>query len=198
MDFFNDISEEELEKFRPLLDRSIEDVKHELQTLANNYYESIIVNDIELYNSSVAKLKKYLEFDIVDINEYLNYCLVMAGNRILKKICDVNSIYVPKPVELQFRTKYARDNENYIKQYGLDDNEIELLTQHIKEKHDIYCLSNILGGNVVNELKPKTRISQELAQTVLMNTNYIRGEDIKKRGELFFALDKAFGKHEKK
>ena len=194
MDFFNDISEEELEKFRPLLDRSIEDVKHELQTLANNYYESIIVNDIELYNSSVAKLKKYLEFDIVDINEYLNYCLVMAGNRILKKICDVNSIYVPKPVELQFRTKYARDNENYIKQYGLDESEVKLLTQYIKEKHNIYCLSLMID----DKLKPKTNIPQELAKTVLINTNYIRNGNIKKNGELFFALDKSFGRHEKK
>ena len=54
MNFFNKISKEEIEKFKPLLDRPIEDVKQELQTLAKNYYESIIVNDTELFNSSVS------------------------------------------------------------------------------------------------------------------------------------------------
>lgn len=197
MDFFGDISEEEIEKFRPLLDRSIDDVKTELQTLANNYYESIIVNDSELYNSSVAKLKEYLEFDIVDINEYLNYCLVMAGNKILKKICDVDSIYVPNPVDLQFRTKYTRDNENHIKRYGLDESEIELLTQYIKDKHNIHCLTSAIDENLVNKLKPKTNIPQELAKTVLVNTHYIRNENIKKNGEIFYTLEKAFGKRKK-
>lgn len=193
MNFFNKISKEEIEKFKPLLDRPIEDVKQELQTLAKNYYESIIVNDPELFNSIVVKLNQYLEFDIVDINEYVNYCLVMASNMILKKICDVESIYIPKDVDLEFRTKYVRDNENHIKHYGLNESEVELLTQYIKEKHDIYCLSHIVD----DKLEPKTNIPQELAKTVLINTNYIRNGTIKKSGELFFALDKAFGKHKK-
>ena len=117
----------------------------------------------------------------------------MASNMILKKICDVDSIYIPKNVDLEFRTKYVRDNENYIKHYGLNESEVELLTQYIKEKHDIYCLSHIVD----DKLKPKTNIPQELAKTVLINTNYIRNGTIKKSGELFFALDKAFGRHKK-
>ena len=197
MSYFDDVSEEEIEKFRPLLDRSIDDVKTELQTLANNYYESIIVNDTELFNDTVERLNQYLEFDITDINEYLNYCLVSAGNGILKKICDVNSIYVPKSVDLQFRTKYTRDNENYIKRFGLSEADVELLTQYIKEKHEIYCLTTALGGDLINNLKPQTQLPQDLANVTIINTNYIRNEEIKKSGELFFALEKAFGKRAK-
>ena len=189
--FGDNITEEEIEKFKPLLDRSIEDVKTELQTIAKNYYESIVVNDAELFNSSVAQLKKYLEFDIIDINEYLNYCLVMASNEILKKICDVDSIYIPRNVDLKFSTKYVRQNENYIKQSGLNDHEVKLLTQYIKEKHDITCLTYAIDDIDVNSLKPKTNIPQDLLKNVIVNTNYIRGNEVKKSGEFFFAIDKS-------
>ena len=187
---FNKISEDEIEKFKPLLDRPVEDVKQEIQSLANNYYTSIVVNDTELFNSTVGQLKKYLEFDIVDINNYLNYCLVMASNEILKKICDVDSIYVPSNVDLKFNTQYVRKNESYIKQSGLSESEVELLTQYIKEKHDISCLTHAIDDIDVNSLKPKTHIPQDLLKNVIVNTNYIRGNEVKKSGETFFALDK--------
>lgn len=195
---FADVTEEEIEKFRPLLDRSVEDVKQELQSLAKNYYESIIVGDVESFNLTVVKLNKYLEFDVTDINEYLNYCLVMASNEILKKICNVESIYVPNYVDLRFRTHYTRENEICIKQLGLSESEIKLLTQYIKEKHDISCLMYAIDNTLVHRLKPKTLISPNLKSTIMIRTNYIRGEEIKKSGELFFALDKAFDVYNKK
>ena len=138
-----------------------------------------------------------MEFDIIDINEYLNYCLVIASNDILKKISDVDSVYVPNDVELQFRTSYTRRNEDYIKRCGLDDSEVELITQYVKEKHDINCLVYAIDGNLINKLKPKTNIPKDLAPG-LVSGNYIRNGEIKKNGELFFALDKSFSNYNKK
>lgn len=190
MRIYRDLTEDEIEKFKPLLDKSVEDVKAELQTLAKNYYESIIVNDTKLFQSTVAELGKYLEYNIRDIDEYVNYCLVVASNMIIKKICDVDSIYVPDNVDLKFRSSYTRRNEDYIKREGLDDNQVELLTQYIKEKHDISCLNSAINEDLVNKLKPKTIIPLELKSSILVSTNYIRNGEIKKSGELFFALDK--------
>ena len=197
MTIYDDITEEEIKKFKPLLDRPIEDVKQDLQSLSNNYYKSIVLNDNELFSATVAQIKKYLEFDIVDINEYLNYCLVIASNEILKKICDVDAVYIPNTITLQFRTSYARRNEDYIKQCGLDDSEVELLTQYVKEKHDINCLVYAIDENLINKLKPKTKIPKDLAPS-LISSNYIRDGQIKKSGELFFALDKAFSNYNKR
>lgn len=197
MTIYDDITEEEIKKFKPLLDRPIEDVKQDLQSLSNNYYKSIVLNDNELFSATVAQIKKYLEFDIVDINEYLNYCLVIASNEILKKICDVDAVYIPNTITLQFRTSYARRNEDYIKQCGLDDSEVELLTQYVKEKHDINCLVYAIDENLINKLKPKTKIPKDLAPS-LVSSNYIRDGQIKKSGELFFALDKAFSNYNKR
>ena len=184
------IAEEEIEKYKMLLDKPVEDVKTDIQTLSNNYYKSIVTNDTELFNTTVVDLNKYLGFNIIDINEYLIYCLVIASNGILKKICDVDSAYVPEKVDLQFRTAYTRKNENYIKESGLNDSEVELLTQYIKEKHEIHCLTSAIDDNLTNKLKPKTNIPQELKKQIIVNTTYIRGEEIKRSGEIFFALDK--------
>ena len=69
MTIYDDITEEEIKKFKPLLDRPIEDVKQDLQSLSINYYKSIVLNDNELFSATVAQIKKYLEFDIVDMVE---------------------------------------------------------------------------------------------------------------------------------
>lgn len=194
MDFFNDISEEEIEKFRPLLDRPIDEVKTDLQNLASNYYNSIINNNVELYNSTFSRINQYLEFNINEINEYLNYCFVIASNEIMKKLSNSKrcKIYNPAEVDLEFRTHYTKKNEHYLKREGLTDNEIEILSQYIKEKHDITCLSHLLNNeDVINKLKPKTILPTGLT-SITINTNYVRGRNIKNSGELYFAFDKLF------
>lgn len=194
MVYFDNLTEEEIEQYKPLLDRSTDEVKIELRTLVKDYYNSVINNDIKLYNSSVSKINKYIELDIIDINEYLNYCFVVESNNIIKQLFDTDSVstYNPKKVDLEFRTKYVRQNEQYIKREGLSDSELKLITQYIKEKHDIHCLSLLLDDCLITELKPKTVLPNEL-HSIIINTNYMRGETIKKSGELYFALDNRFG-----
>ena len=81
---------------------------------------------------------------------------------------------------------------DYLKREGLTDNEIEILSQYIKEKHDITCLSYLLNNeDVINKLKPKTILPTGLT-SVTINTNYVRGRNIKNSGELYFAFDKLF------
>ena len=185
---------EEIEKYKPLLDKPVDEVKVDLQNLANNYYTSVITNDVELYNSTTSKLDQYTQFNINEINEYLNYCFVIAANEIIKKLYNSNPnlTYNPVAVDLDFKTHYTKKNEYYIKREGLSDNEVKILSQYIKEKHDIYCLSNIFGKeDIINNLKPKTILPNGLT-SLTINTNYIRGRTIKTSGELYFALDKLF------
>lgn len=189
--FYHDITEEEFEYYKPLLENPIEMIKTELQTLASNYYKSILTNDSELYNSTIEDVKKYLQYGLEEINNYWNGCLVIASNEILSNLFDSNiGLYVPPNNDLKFRTLRERQREYLIKKGKLSDDELKLIYEHNKQSHDITCLGYALDPSYHMELKPNVDVVTTSENIFLINANFFANadEETKMTGEYFFAM----------
>lgn len=78
-----------------ILNLDEDDIEKYIMSLSRKYYASLINGDalgLENVIESLKDIKKIYEFKYPDISDYINYCLVISSNKILRKVFDVDCI----------------------------------------------------------------------------------------------------------
>lgn len=91
----SELSKLEKEKLDILIDLDDEGMEKYLLSLSSSYYKAILEKDAQAINKVLDSFKfivENFEYKYPDIYEFINYCLVKSGNRILGNVFDLDCV----------------------------------------------------------------------------------------------------------
>lgn len=177
----------QISKYSIILDIPIEELKERLHNLTDNFYLSFLKNDAEAYDKTTEEINKYLELNVPEVTDYLNYCFNISISKILKKIYDLNNveIYVPEKKDLEFKTFHDSQAEKRIKQLGLSKEEVDLVVKYNIQKMEIYSLQ-MFGVNIV-DLKPNINLPKSVKEFDSLITGTYTKSNVESRAKFYYS-----------
>ena len=185
---YDDLPEETIEKFKPLLARPVEVVKEEIDSLTQDYYKfSIDANEEELVKV-IERINFYLELDVPEVNNYFMFSFINSMNNILRKLYRSDlEFYLPENPNLYFITKHERQARYFIEKENLTPSEVEDIIEYNIQSSEVHGLASL--GLAFNSIKPKKKLPIKLAKSVLLNINYTGEHGVETIAKYFYALN---------
>ena len=163
---------EELARYSIIFDKPTKELEETLDKLALTYYVSYLNNDSEIYLNAAEEINKYLELDVNEVNNYLNYAFYKASIIILRNIYENElELFNPEKPSLKIKTKHDLDAERYIREFNITKSEVELIKQYNIESNECYALET--AGIKHDTVKPTIELPSHLKNNLLSNIYYV-------------------------
>ena len=194
---YGDLTKADIEKYAFLIDIDVDNLKETLQDLTLNYYRFYVINDAVNFKETARELNKFIDLDIPAINNFINYCLVIASYQILNNLYNNFDFYIPANPGLNIKGHKERDAENIIKQCGLTPIEVKEIIEYNKKRIDLSALQDLERELKDNEKTNYIKLDKPAIDGAvsLFNTYYTGDFDIKQEMKLHILIDLRYYSH---
>lgn len=135
-----------------ILNLDSDEVEGYVMSLAQKYYASMIDNDpsgIEQIVESLNDIVEIYESRFFDISDYINYCLVISSNKVLKKTFDLNCrLWIPNEKNIDL------DKGFNSLMYSLEDSRKKIINDesNVKELYEMVSSDESIDEAIVDKV----------------------------------------------
>lgn len=180
-----DLDKEGLKSYDLILNSDITGLNEDIIKTCKAYINGLIINNKTDYLKAASKLKEYINYNIPELTNFiLNVLTYTIFNLLQSKHKKLNLFYKDKPI-FNIKSNKQKRAENIILKEGLTVEDVNNITDYLKNELDIYYLKYI-GFTDANRLNPykdthtlknPLQLKEDLKKSELINLLYTGNDD---------------------